>query len=163
MAALRRIVIPTCYFVTFLLSSLREGTLLSIYSGEYVVRLLAIVVILVLLFLALAIHRSFPKTHEKASDFPALRTTGVYGRCRHPLYLTLILLQFSISLYFYSTEGIVVALLTLPAWYILARNEEKDLLQHYGKAYKEYMKLVRMYVPLRRRKPQRIDSTKGEM
>jgi protein-S-isoprenylcysteine O-methyltransferase Ste14 len=152
MAALRRIIIPTSYFVTFVLSSLRENTLLSIYSGIYLVKLLSLVAILILLLSAVAIHRSFPRTHEKASDFPSLRTTGVYGHCRHPLYLTLILLQFSISLYFYSIEGMVVTLLTLPAWYALARNEEKDLLQHYGKTYREYMRRVRMYLPVRKRK-----------
>jgi protein-S-isoprenylcysteine O-methyltransferase Ste14 len=152
MAALRRIIIPTSYIVTYVVSLLRENTLSSIYSGIFLVKLLALVAILILLLSAVAIHRSFPKTHEKASDFPALRTTGAYGHCRHPLYLTLILLQFSISLYFYSIEGIAVTLLTLPAWYALARNEEKDLLQHYGKTYREYMKRVRMYLPVRRRK-----------
>jgi protein-S-isoprenylcysteine O-methyltransferase Ste14 len=152
MATLRRLVISTCYFVTYVLSSLRENTLMFIYSGVYLVKLLALVLILNLFLSAVAIHRSFPKTHEKASDFPALRTAGIYGYCRHPLYLVLILLQFSITLYFYSIEGMIVVLLTLPAWYALARNEEKDLLQHYGKTYREYMKHVRMYLPLRRRK-----------
>jgi protein-S-isoprenylcysteine O-methyltransferase Ste14 len=152
MAALRRLVLTFCYLVTSVLSLLHENTLLFIYSGIYVVKLLALVLILVFFTSAAAIHRSFPKTHEKAGDFSKVRTTGLYAHCRHPLYLTLILLQFSISLYFYSIEGIVVVLLTLPVWYALARQEEKDLLKHYGKTYREYMKRVRMYIPLRRRK-----------
>ncbi len=153
MAALRRLVLTTCYLVTIAFSLLRENTLLFIYSGIYLVKLSALVLILIFFTSATAIHRSFPKKREKAGDFLKLRTTGLYAHCRHPLYLTLILLQFSISLYFYSIEGIVVVLFTLPTWYALARQEEKDLLKHYGNTYREYMKRVRMYVPLRRRKP----------
>jgi protein-S-isoprenylcysteine O-methyltransferase Ste14 len=152
MAALRRLVILVCYVLTYVISFLRENTLLFIYPGVYAVKLLALALVLILFSSAIVIHRSFPKTHEKASDFPALRTVGVHGYCRHPLYLVLILLQFSISLYFYSIEGMVVVLLTLPAWYALALHEEKDLLKFYGKAYREYMKHVRMYIPLRRRR-----------
>jgi protein-S-isoprenylcysteine O-methyltransferase Ste14 len=152
MVALRRLVLTICYLVTILSSLLRENTLMFIYSGAYLFKLLALVLIFILFFSAVAIHRSFPETHEKASDFPALRTAGIYRYCRHPLYLVLILLQFSIALYFYSIEAMVVVLLTMPAWYALARNEEKDLLRHYGNAYREYMKHVRMYLPLRRRK-----------
>jgi protein-S-isoprenylcysteine O-methyltransferase Ste14 len=150
MALLRRFVIGMSYGVTVVLSALYEDTLPFIGSGIYIVKSLAAVLFFVSIALSTKIHQLLPERHEKPSDFPKLHTEGPYAHCRHPLYLLLILLQFSIPLYYYSMEGTVIALLTLPAWYMLARAEEKDLLKYYGEAYRKYMHRVPMFIPLKK-------------
>jgi protein-S-isoprenylcysteine O-methyltransferase Ste14 len=104
------------------------------------------------LAVAASIHRGFPQEHSKASDFAQLRTTGPYGIVRHPFYSSLIALNYSASLAFQSLYGIIVSTILLPAWWQLARSEEKDLVQEWGQAYVEYRKVTPMLFPRRKRK-----------
>jgi protein-S-isoprenylcysteine O-methyltransferase Ste14 len=152
MAALRRVVMLVSYGATIVLSALYQETLPFIGSlGTLLVRLSTALLIFLCLAMAATIHQSFPKEHEKASQFPKLYTQGAYAHCRHPLYLSLIILQFLIPLYMWSLEGLSIWLVTLVLWYALARVEEKELLRYWGRSYKEYMSRVRMFIPLRRR------------
>jgi len=161
MALLRRFVIAMNYGVTAVFSALRQNTLPFIGSGTYVVKFSAAVLFLASIALAAAIHHWFPERHEKPRDFPRLYTEGPYAYCRHPFYLLLILLQFSIPLYICSMEGVVTAFLTLPAWYMLARAEETDLLKCYGEAYRKHMEHVPMFILLRKPRLNEHDRSKA--
>ncbi|MCE4620423.1 MAG: hypothetical protein F7C33_05300 [Desulfurococcales archaeon] len=46
--------------------------------------------------LALAIHRSFPGSHDRPEEVGELLTEGPYGLCRHPFYFLVMLAQASI-------------------------------------------------------------------
>ena len=162
MAALRRVIMFVNYGATIVLSALYQETLPFIGSlGTLLVQLSTALLILLCLAMAAAIHRSFPKEHEKASQFPKLYTKGTYSHCRHPLYLTLIILQFLLPIYMWSLEGLLIWLLTLPLWYALARIEEKELLEYWGRSYIEYMTRVPMFIPLRRSKIKNTSGKKG--
>jgi protein-S-isoprenylcysteine O-methyltransferase Ste14 len=153
MAALRRAVMLATYGATIVFSALYQDTLPFIGSlGTLLVRLSTALLIFPCLAMAATIHQSFPKEHEKASQFPELYTRGAYAHCRHPLYLSLLILQSLIPLYMWSLEGLLIWLLTLMLWYALARVEEKELLRYWGRSYKEYMNRVPMFIPLRRSK-----------
>jgi len=76
--------------------------------------------------LAYSIHVSYPERHDRPEDFPQLLTEGPYSACRHPFYLLLILIQFSIALYFFSLQAAAIAAVFLPMWYALMRIEEKE-------------------------------------
>ena len=80
-----------------------------------------------------------------------LVVTGVYSRVRHPQYLGLLVLTVGLLLWW-------PTVLTVPMWPILAwayvhlaRREDADLAARYGKAYEEYRRSVRMFLPGRRR------------
>jgi protein-S-isoprenylcysteine O-methyltransferase Ste14 len=93
---------------------------------------------------------------KKRVSSPKLYNQGAYAHCRHPLYLSLVILQFLIPLYMWSWEGLSIWLVTLLLWYALARVEEKELLRYWGRSYKEYMDQVPMFIPLRRSKAKRV-------
>ena len=153
MAVLRRLVMSVNYGATIMSSIFFQVTLPIVgLLGGVLARLCSGVLILVCLAAAVKIHRSLPKEHERASQFPRLYTQGPYAHCRHPLYLFLIILQFLISIYMWSLEGLLVSFLTLSLWYVLIRAEEKELVSHWGSLYKHYMTRVPRLIPLRRSK-----------
>jgi protein-S-isoprenylcysteine O-methyltransferase Ste14 len=79
-----------------------------------------------------------PGLREKGN----LVTTGIYGRIRHPKYLSNVLLAVGWALLF---RGIH-ALLCVPLWafgfVLLILFEEKEMEEEYGDAYREYKKKV---------------------
>ena len=97
--------------------------------------------------LAAAIHRSFPEKHDTPEDTGVLFTEGPYGLCRHPFYFFTMLAQLSIPLTFASLLGLAVAAALIPAWRLLVRVEERELLEYWGEKYLEYMKKVPALIP----------------
>ena len=102
---------------------------------------------LVCISLGIVVHRSFPKKHERASDFPELLTTGPYAYVRHPFYSVLIALNYAISIVFVSIYAVIASTLVIPLWWYLAKSEEVDLVHVWGKRYIEYRKKVPMFFP----------------
>ena len=100
--------------------------------------------------LASAVHRSFPPKHDEPKDFEMLYTEGPYQLCRHPFYFLLMIIQISIPLIFLSAPGLFLALAFVPAWYALAKVEERELINYWGTKYLEYMRTVPMLVPIAR-------------
>jgi protein-S-isoprenylcysteine O-methyltransferase Ste14 len=107
---------------------------------------------LVCISLGIAVHRSLPKKHEQASDFPELLTNGPYGYVRHPFYSVLIALNYAISMVFVSIYGIIASTLLISLWWYLAKTEEVDLVRVWGQRYIEYRREVPMFFPTRRHK-----------
>ncbi len=106
--------------------------------------------------IAIRIHSMFPRKHESAYDFDRVMKEGPYAYCRHPFYLCLILNQASIPIIWHSLIGAIVFLAFLPAWWKLIIEEEKELLERFGKEYEEYMKEVPRIFPRIRRPKERI-------
>jgi protein-S-isoprenylcysteine O-methyltransferase Ste14 len=81
---------------------------------------------------------------EKTST---LVTTGVYRYIRHPLYSSLLLLNWGI---FFKLPNWVGGLLALAATLFLiatARADEAECLRFFGQAYQEYMRCTRRFFP----------------
>lgn len=76
-----------------------------------------------------------------------LVTEGLYGRIRHPLYASVILLAWGLCLKAPSiTAGLLAA--TATGFMVLtARVEERECLDHFRDAYRDYMGRTRMFLP----------------
>ncbi|MGA9754118.1 MAG: isoprenylcysteine carboxylmethyltransferase family protein [Desulfobaccales bacterium] len=76
-----------------------------------------------------------------------LITGGIYTRMRHPRYVQIVLLIWGYALIANYPAAYVVAALWLPGICIIARLEEKELLERYGAAYEEYCRRVPRFLP----------------
>ena len=81
----------------------------------------------------------------KAKD--NLVTSGIYSYTRHPQYLGLMM----ITLGLLSSVPTIITLLMWPVlcvmYYVLAKREEKEMINKFGDEYMEYKRRVNMFVP----------------
>lgn len=77
-----------------------------------------------------------------------LMTDGVYARIRHPQYTGLFLIVFGEGVVHWPT---IVSLAAFPvivvAYTLLARKEERQMLDKFGDEYREYQRHVPMFIP----------------
>lgn len=77
-----------------------------------------------------------------------LMTEGVYARVRHPQYTGLFLIVFGEGVVHWPT---IVSLAAFPvivvAYTLLARKEERQMLDKFGDAYREHQRRVPMFIP----------------
>jgi len=76
-----------------------------------------------------------------------LITHGPYGRIRHPMYTASALFMFSTGLVATDWIILLVSALTLIIVWKRIDNEERLLIEHFGEAYREYMKRTRRLLP----------------
>jgi len=79
-----------------------------------------------------------------------LVTEGVYSRMRHPQYTGLFMIVFGEGVVHWPT---IVSLVAFPviviAYTLLARKEERQMIEQFGEAYEEYRRRVPMFLPRR--------------
>lgn len=77
-----------------------------------------------------------------------LMTDGVYARMRHPQYTGLFLIVFGEGIVHWPT---IVSVAGFPiivfAYTMLARNEERQMLEKFDDEYREYQRRVPMFIP----------------
>ena len=88
-------------------------------------------------------HREHRRAHAKVEEIKSLVTTGIYSKIRHPGYLGVMLAYFGISICFKNIPALAIAFALTILHVLTAIEEEKLLLQKFGKEYEEYMKKVR--------------------
>jgi protein-S-isoprenylcysteine O-methyltransferase Ste14 len=75
-------------------------------------------------------------------------TEGVYARMRHPQYTGLFLIVFGEGVVHWPT---IVSLVAFPvivvAYTLLARREERQMIERFGDEYRAYMQRVPMFIP----------------
>lgn len=77
-----------------------------------------------------------------------LVTDGVYARMRHPQYTGLFLIVFGEGIVHWPTIVSVVAFpVIVVAYTLLARKEERQMLERFGDEYREYQQCVPMFIP----------------
>jgi len=81
---------------------------------------------------------------EKTST---LVTTGAYKYIRHPLYSSLLFLAWGAFLKHFSWPGLALALLSTLFLFLTARRDETECLEHFGEAYRVYMRKTKRFVP----------------
>ena len=77
----------------------------------------------------------------------ALVTTGIYRYIRHPLYSSLLLLDWGIFFKAPSWPGGFLALAASLLLFATARADESECIRFFGAPYQEFMKRTRMFVP----------------
>jgi protein-S-isoprenylcysteine O-methyltransferase Ste14 len=90
-------------------------------------------------------HGVQKQAHRKAQDITRLATTGIYSRCRHPIYLAFVVMNVATVFVFGNLLLMIVALLFMVLWHFEARQEEKFLLDKFGDGYTVYMRKVPMW------------------
>ena len=90
-------------------------------------------------------HGVQKQAHRKAEDITRLATTGIYSRCRHPIYLAFIVMNIATAFVFANLWLMIVALPFVLLWHFEARQEEKFLLDKFEDRYKIYMRKVPMW------------------
>lgn len=77
-----------------------------------------------------------------------LMTDGVYARVRHPQYTGLFLIVFGEGIVHWPTIISVAAFpIIVVAYTILARREERQMLEQFGPEYRAYQQRVPMFIP----------------
>jgi protein-S-isoprenylcysteine O-methyltransferase Ste14 len=90
-------------------------------------------------------HRVQKQAHRKAHDITRLATTGIYARCRHPIYLAFMVMNIATVLVFGNLWLVIAALPFMVLWHFEARQEEKFLLDKFADGYTVYMRNVPMW------------------
>jgi protein-S-isoprenylcysteine O-methyltransferase Ste14 len=73
--------------------------------------------------------------------------SGVYSLIRHPLYLSLFLLGSGVMMKDPFIPALSLGAVNLIALYFTALTEEKEMVEKFGTAYKEYIKETKMFIP----------------
>ena len=98
-------------------------------------------------FLHMKAHKAVGRPKLRPEGPLKLVTTGAYARSRHPGYLGLILMGFSFALLFGSVLAAVVQGVFSGIWAAVAMNEERFLLEKFGKKYEAYKKKTGFMIP----------------
>jgi protein-S-isoprenylcysteine O-methyltransferase Ste14 len=76
-----------------------------------------------------------------------LVTTGIYAQTRHPQYLGFILLTAGIDFLWVTFSTLLLWPILVFLYYRLAKEEEREMEEKFGEAYREYKKTVPRFVP----------------
>jgi protein-S-isoprenylcysteine O-methyltransferase Ste14 len=116
---------------------------------------LLLIISLLFLLPGLDLLRRRGKANEGHRDEPLLAfekttvlvTDGIYHYVRHPLYSSLLFLGWGIFFKDPSLPGTVLALAATGFLVLTARAEEREDINYFGDAYREYMGRTKMFVP----------------
>lgn len=95
-------------------------------------------------FLGISQIRNNQDQHEEYND---LKTDGLQGKVRHPLYSATIFLFIGFWLYSPTIANSITVIVALLYLIIGIRLEEKKLIEHFGQAYLDYKNKVPMLIP----------------
>lgn len=85
---------------------------------------------------------------HRARQQGTLATGGAYARIRHPQYTGLFLILFGEGIVHWPTIVSVAAFpIIVTAYALLARKEERAVLERFGDEYREYRRRVPMFIP----------------
>ena len=76
-----------------------------------------------------------------------LVVTGVYRLCRHPMYLGVVAILLSLSVYSSSIVSIIIVAGLFTFYNRFATYEEKQLVELFGDEYREYQSRVSKWIP----------------
>lgn len=76
-----------------------------------------------------------------------LVTNGIYGYVRHPMYTSLLLLNWGLFLQDPTLMAVCISLVITVILYITAKVEEQENLTFFGATYADYQKRSRMLIP----------------
>ncbi|MFX0003207.1 MAG: methyltransferase family protein [Promethearchaeota archaeon] len=95
-------------------------------------------IVLLLAYRKLGVHWSYPIDGKKKQK--DLVTSGIYGKVRHPIYLSFNILCIGFNLLLLDWFLIGLYIVGAVGLYFQAIDEEKILIEYFGDEYLEYMK-----------------------
>ncbi len=100
------------------------------------------VILIAGLLFHLSAEKNHKQSHSKASDITHIISGGMFSRIRHPLYLSIIVMNIGIALAFGVIPTLIIACLSIVHWIITAVAEESYLLSEFGDEYRKYLEFV---------------------
>lgn len=122
----------------------RKTTFLNEIVPLYVRLPLAVVALSVSVYL---VRKSMSIIFGEKRETPAVVRKDIYGKIRHPMYVSEILMYFGLLCLNISLAAAGVFVLVIIFLFGICRYEEKLLLDHFGDDYRNYMKDVPMWIP----------------
>ncbi|WP_319415213.1 isoprenylcysteine carboxylmethyltransferase family protein [Marispirochaeta aestuarii] len=108
-----------------------------------VINIAGIFVLLFSLVLHFLCERHHKAAHSNTQDIEKIVTSGIYGRLRHPIYLSLIIMYLAVALMFNSWLVLFFSLIFSVSWGFTAVMEEEILINKFGVEYEAYKRDVR--------------------
>ncbi len=101
----------------------------------------------ILILLAFLFHwwaeKDHKQAHENTDNIKFIVISGVYSKIRHPLYLSLIVLNIGIALSFGVLVSLFFVTLTIIHWVATSYFEEQKLKTKFPKEYTQYKQTVK--------------------
>lgn len=125
-------------------------------SPHQIIAWALLVICLAPLIWGVRLFRQHGQIDPSRSDAPALIgiekttqlvTTGVYRYIRHPFYSSLLFLAWGIFFKHPDWIGGILAAAATNFLVLTARREETENIAFFGKAYREYMRHTKMFIP----------------
>lgn len=88
-------------------------------------------------------EKNHKQAHEKSADIVTIVKNGVFSKIRHPLYLSVIVMNVGIALAFGVVLTLAIAMASIFHWIMASLKEEVFLLQKFGDEYSQYKENVR--------------------
>lgn len=102
-------------------------------------------------FLTLSILAGVPEVQTDVEKRGRLLDKGPYAVVRHPRYVEIVFATFGYAAITNYLGCWIVAFLTIPAVHLIVILEERELIDRFGDAYREYAARVPRYIPGRSR------------
>jgi protein-S-isoprenylcysteine O-methyltransferase Ste14 len=119
----------------------------SLFGGGVGMAMLEMIIGYTFLFAGLSlIARGWNQIYE-ARNQERLVTDGIYRYMRHPQYTGIYLAIFGQLIHWPTIPTLLLFPVIVFAYYVLARKEERGVLERYGDEYRYYMKRVPMFFP----------------
>jgi len=114
----------------------------EIYSSSVISITGGILIIMSVVFHAYC-EKSHKQAHQDADNIDIIITEGIYSRLRHPIYLSLVMLNTGIALAFNSWISPGISIVFSAFWFFTAIIEEELLSEKFGQEYTDYLGKVR--------------------
>lgn len=138
--------LPITFIVIWVLDS--WILLISVWLNNFVPLIIRLILFITVLGLALIIMYLSHKTlfnHNEPSD--TLITSGIMGRVRNPLYLSVLLIYIAVLLLSISIISIGFFIIIFLVYNRMVNYEEKKLEKMFGNEFLEYKKKVPKWIP----------------
>ena len=76
-----------------------------------------------------------------------LVTTGIYRHVRHPQYLGFLLITLGMNVLWVTISTLILWPILVTVYYRLAKEEDKEMEERFGKEFQEYKHMVPMFMP----------------
>lgn len=124
------------------------GNLWAQLFGTPLAHIVAMVFGYIIVFAGATLVAEGWRTVHRARREDRLATDGVYMKVRHPQYTGLFMIIFGEGIVHWPTIVSVAALpVIVGAYALLARTEERQMLEKFGDEYRHYQRRVPMFIP----------------
>ena len=83
----------------------------------------------------------------RAKEAGKMATSGPFQYIRHPIYTSIYLISIGFGFLFFAWIWFLVMVVFIPLWWLESKEEEKEMLEKYGKEYVDYQERTKMFVP----------------